>query len=297
LQIGQLIQQIVGGLIAGSVYSLAAIGFTMIYGILEFMNFAHGEVYMVGAYIGLFLFIYLFQPLGLGYFPTLVGVLISCALVGIIIERLVFRNLRTAPQLTPLIAAMGLSVFLVNGILLVFTPTPRVFKTPYLDKIISIGSVSFSVQRIIILAAAVILIAAVYVFIHKTLWGKAFRATAQDREAAGLMSINVNKIIVMTFAIGSALAGVAGTLVAPVLIVDPFMGHTITLKSFVIVILGGFGNVPGTIVAAFILGMAESLSTLFLPVKFVDSIAYIVLFIMLMFRPTGLFKEHIEENV
>jgi len=297
LQFNYLIQQIVGGLIGGSVYSLAAIGFTMIYGILEFMNFAHGEVYMIGAYIGLFLFSYLFQEQGWAYFPTLILVLICCSLVGVIIERVCFRRLRKAPQLTSLIAAMGLSVFLVNGVLLVFTPTPRVFKTPYLDKIVNIGTVSFSTQRIIILVGGIILIGAVYFFIHKTLWGKAFRATAQDREAAGLMAIDVNKIIVMTFAVGSALAGIAGSLVAPVLIVDPFMGNTITLKSFVVVILGGFGNVQGTILAAFIMGMAESLSTMFLPVRYVDSIAFIVLFIMLLFRPTGLFKEHVEENV
>ena len=297
MQFNYLVQQIVGGLIGGSVYSLAAIGFTMIYGILEFMNFAHGEVYMIGAYIGLFLFSYLFQEQGWAYFPTLILVLICCSLVGVIIERVCFRRLRKAPQLTSLIAAMGLSVFLVNGVLLVFTPTPRVFKTPYLDKIVNIGTISFSAPRIIILVGGIILIGAVYFFIHKTLWGKAFRATAQDREAAGLMAIDVNKIIVMTFAVGSALAGIAGSLVAPVLIVDPFMGNTITLKSFVVVILGGFGNVQGTILAAFIMGMAESLSTMFLPVRYVDSIAFIVLFIMLLFRPTGLFKEHVEENV
>ncbi len=297
MQLSQIIHQLFAGLIGGSVYSLAAIGFTMIYGILEFMNFAHGEIYMVGAYIGLFFFAHLFHHQGIAYFPTLVAVLATCSLVGIIIERIVFRKLRSAPQLASLIASMGLSVFMVHGALLLFTPTPRVFRTPYLDKVMSIGFVSFSAQRLIIFGSGILLIAAVYVFIHKTLWGKAFRATAQDKEAASLMSIDVNKIVVMTFAIGSALAGFAGTLVAPVLIVDPFMGNAITLKSFVVVILGGFGNVPGTIVASFILGMAESLSALFLPVKYVDSISFIVLFIMLLFRPTGIFKEHIEENV
>jgi branched-chain amino acid transport system permease protein len=217
--------------------------------------------------------------------------------MGLLMERVVFRSLKRAPQLISLIAAMGLSVFLIHAAILTFTPTPRVFSSPFIGKVVELGTTSLSQQRVVILIVGGFFIAGVYFFIHKTLWGVAFRAAAQDQVVLGLMGINISMVTIGTFMVASALAGVAGALVGPILLVDPFMGNPIILRSFVVVILGGFGNVMGTIFAAFLLGMTESISAMLLPVKYVDSVAFIVLFVVLLFRPTGIFREQIDENV
>jgi len=288
-----LLTLLVSGLVTGSVYTVTALGLTMVYGILNVMNFAHGEVFMVGAYCGYFLF----AVLGMSYPVAILGAIAGAAATGVLMEAVVFRPLRNAPQLSPLIASLGVSIFLQNMALLLWSPTPRMFNTPFVDEVVRIFVISMSMQRVIVFIVCALLIAALYFVVQKTALGKSMRAVALDPEAAALMGIDNRRVIVATFAIGSGLAGVAGALVGPILIINPFMGIPIILKAFAIVIMGGFGSIQGTVVAGFILGLAESFGILIIPSAYIDTIAFVLLIGTLLVRPTGLFAERLEENV
>lgn len=284
---------VLSGLVIGSVYTITALGLTMIYGILNLMNFAHGEVYMVGAYVGFFLS----TVFGFSYPVAVLGGMLGAVACGLLIELICFRPLRNAPQLAPLIASLGISIFLQNLAMAAWTPNPRMFETPYVNQIVSLGITSLSQQRVILFAVTVILIIGLWALVQRTALGKAMRAIAIDPEAAALMGINANHVVIATFAIGSALAGIAGVLAGPILILSPFMGIPIILKAFAVVIMGGFGNIQGTVLAGFVLGIVEGLGSLWFPTAWIDSIAFVMLIGTLLWRPRGLFAEKVEENV
>lgn len=288
-----ILQQILNGIMLGGTYALLALGYTLIFGILRLLHIAHGEVFMVGAYAGYFLS----SAYGVSYPVAILGAMAGAVVTGILIELVGFRPLRNAPQLAPLIASLGLSIFIQNLALLVWSPTPRMFHTPYLDRVVHLGVISMSAQRVVVFVVSVVLIAALYLVVQRTALGKAMRATALDAEAASLMGINVRSVVVATFALGSALAGVAGALVGPILILSPFMGIPVILKAFAVVIMGGFGNIQGTIAAGFMLGIVEGLGAMVLPSIYIDIIAFVMLIGTLLVRPTGLFAEPLEENV
>jgi branched-chain amino acid transport system permease protein len=288
-----LLTLLMSGLVTGSVYTVTALGLTMVYGILNLMNFAHGEVFMVGAYVGYFLF----TVFGVSYPIAILGAIVGAAATGLLIEAIAFRPLRNAPQLSPLIASLGVSIFLQNLALLIWSPTPRMFNTPYVDQVVHMVIISMSMQRVIVFVVCVILIVVLCFVVQSTAIGKAMRAVALDPEAAALVGIDSRKVIVATFAIGSGLAGVAGALVGPILILSPFMGIPIILKAFAVVIMGGFGSIQGTVLAGFILGITESFGVLIIPTAFIDTIAFVLLIATLLVRPTGLFAERLEENV
>ena len=287
------LQQTFNGLVIGSVYILAALGLTLIYGILVQINFAQGEILMISAFLGYFAA----DIFRLDYFLSIVLATVGGAVLGVALERVAFRPLRQASALAPLVATIGISVALQNLAKAWWTADPRQFTTPYLDQIVRVGGVSFSVQRLIVLTVSALTIAGLYYMIQRTYMGKALRATSQDAEVAGLMGIDVNQVILFTFAVGGALAGTAGALLGPLLVVQPFMGGPIMLKAFAIVILGGFGNVQGTILAGFILGLIESYISGYFIGSWVDIVAFALLVLMLAIRPTGLIAERVEENV
>lgn len=289
----QILAQLLNGLVIGSVYALIALGLTLIYGILEIINLAHGEVYMVGAYASYFLY----SKYGVSYPVAVLAAMGVCGGLGILLERFAFRPLRGAPKVNSLISALGVSIFFSNLGLLIFSAYPRSFTTDLSKTILTIGAISFSAQRVVIFTASIFLILAFYFFIKRTYTGKAMRALAQDMDATSLMGININRVVVITFIIGSALAAASGALFGPLIILEPYMGYIATLKAFAVVILGGFGNVQGTIFAGFVVGMAESFGAGFISQSYMDSIVFAILISILAIRPTGLFKEHLEENV
>ena len=287
------LQQTFNGLVIGSVYILAALGLTLIYGILVQINFAQGEILMISAFAGYFAA----TLLKLDYFLCILLASLLGALLGIVLERVAFRPLRHTSALAPLVATIGISLAFQNLARAWWTADPRQFTTVYLDQIIRLGGISFSVQRLIVLVLSGLTIAALYYGIQRTYVGKALRATSQDAEVAGLMGIDINQVVMITFAVGGALAGAAGALLGPLLVVQPFMGGAIMLKAFAIVILGGFGNVQGTILAGFILGLIESYITGYLIGSWVDIAVFAILILMLAIKPTGLVAERLEENV
>jgi branched-chain amino acid transport system permease protein len=287
------LQQTFNGLVIGSVYILAALGLTLIYGILVQINFAQGEILMISAFAGYFAA----TLLKLDYFLCIILAALLGALLGVVLERVAFRPLRHASALAPLVATIGISLAIQNLARAWWTADPRQFATIYLDQIIRLGGISFSVQRLIVLVLSGLTIAALYYGIQRTYVGKALRATSQDAEVAGLMGIDINQVVLITFAIGGGLAGAAGALLGPLLVVQPFMGGAIMLKAFAIVILGGFGNVQGTILAGFILGLIESYITGYLIGSWVDIAVFAILILMLAIKPTGLIAERVEENV
>jgi len=289
----ELIQQVVNGLVLGSTYALIALGLTLIYGILGIVNWAHGEFYMLGAFAGL----YLVTLLKLPFFAGLVGAMAIMAVFGLVVERLVFRPLRNAPEMNVIIGTVGISIFLMNGAIAVFSPNPVRFPTEYANDYLSFFGISITVQRLLVFVITLALIAGFSYFIKRTTIGKAMRACEQNPDAARLMGISINKISLITCAIGSALAAAAGVLVGPIFLVSPGMGLAAIAKVFAVVILGGMGNVEGAIGAAFILGLAESLTAGFLSSYYKDVVTFLILILVLIFKPQGLFGRNQIEKV
>jgi branched-chain amino acid transport system permease protein len=289
----QIISQLMNGLVMGSVYALVALGLTLIYGILEIINLAHGELYMIGCYLSFFLYTKYHLP----YAVCVLLSMIICAILGYVMEKLAFRPLRMAPKVNSLISALGLSIFLSNSGLILWSATPRSYSTDLSQKVLSFGNIAFSSQRVLIFGIALLLIGFFILFIKRTYAGKAMRAVAQDMEAASLMGIDINGVSAMTFSLGSALAAASGALVGPLVTLEPYMGLDIGVKAFGVVIMGGFGNIQGTIVAGFIIGIAESLGAALISPALMSSVVFSIIIIVLIFRPTGIFKEHVEENV
>lgn len=289
----ELIQQIVNGLVLGSTYTLIALGLTMIYGILGIVNWAHGELYMLGAFVGL----YLVATLKLPFLAGLVGAMFIMAAFGVILERLVFRPLRRAPEMNMIIGTLGISIFLMNASIVLFSPNPVRFPTEYSNEYLSFLGISITVQRLLVFVVAIALIIGLNYLIKYTTIGKAMRACEQNPDAAQLMGISINRISLITCAIGSALAASAGTLVGPIFLVSPTMGLAAITKVFAVVILGGMGNVKGAIWASFILGLAESLTAGFLSSYYKDIVTFLILITVLVIKPQGIFGNNTVEKV
>ena len=279
------IEQLINGLRTGSIYALIAIGYTMVYGIVKMINFAHGDIIMVGAYALYFSI----SVLGLPVPVALVITVIVCAVLGVVIEKVAYKPLRSAPPLAVLITAIGMSFFLQSASLLIFGSTPIPFQSVIPNVNISVGPVvisSITVVTLIVTAIAMILLT---LFVNKTKMGSAMRAVSEDKGAAELMGINVNSTISLTFAIGSALAAVAGVLyICQYQAMKPTLGALPGIKAFVAAVLGGIGSIPGAMLGGILLGLIESVSKAYISTELADAIVFGVLIVVLLFRPSGL---------
>jgi branched-chain amino acid transport system permease protein len=278
-------QQVLNGLVTGSVYSLVALGLTLIYGTMQVPNFAHGQLFMLGAYIA-----YASTRAGLHYWAALLVAVAAVAVLGVVLERLVFRPLRDAPHLNSMIAALGTMLFLEAVAQNIWGEEFRHMESPY-GGVVSVFGLLVTSHRLILLAAAAALMAALLVFLTRTVAGAAIRATAQNPDGALLVGIDTSRIAMVTFGISAALAAFAGVLIAPISLVYPSMGAMITLKAFVIVVLGGMGSVPGALVGGYLLALAESLGGTYVSATYQDLVAFVLLALVFTFKPTGLFKE------
>jgi branched-chain amino acid transport system permease protein len=292
------VQQLVNGVTLGSVYALIALGYSMVYGILKLLNFAHGEVYMMGAFTGYFVLIGLGGPAAPVVPVALVIVLMFLAgmlgsgLLGIMIERFAYRPLRTAPRIAPLISAIGVSFFLQATALLLFTAQFRTYRTPQLIPFsvgIEVGPLRISLVRIIVITSAISLMIALTLLVNRTRLGKAMRATAYDREGAAMMGVDVDRVIVATFFIGSVLAGAAGVMFGLVFgRVFHFMGFVAGLKGFTAAVVGGIGNIPGAMLGGLLIGLAEAFSAAYISSTFQNLIVFGILITVMLIRPSGL---------
>ncbi|HTX54025.1 MAG TPA: branched-chain amino acid ABC transporter permease [Candidatus Baltobacteraceae bacterium] len=279
------LQQLVNGLVLGGAYALIAVGMTMIFGIMNISNFAHGTIYMLGAYAVYFLSTVFKQP----FFLAVALAMFVVGLVGIAIERIVFRPVYGGPVLNDLLIALGLSFVLENGALLLWGSQTKSVRAPFTDTVIRFAGVSVTLQRLVVLFASVILIGALYIFLNRTRYGKAIVATAQNPKGAALVGIDLDRVYMGTFAISSALAAAAGALLAPLFYVFPTMGNMPLLKAFVVVVLGGMGNVQGAVVGGFLVGVAESLGGAYISSDYKNVFSFIILISVLLVRPQGLF--------
>ncbi len=281
-------QQIVNGLIVGSVYSLIAVGLTMIFGVMRISNFAHGDFSMVGAYIAVFILAWL--PGWMGWVGSLLAAAAGVGLLGILLERGVFRPLITRwTDLDQIMVSIGLFFVLQNLSQLLFGATPRMLPGPFGGAAVDFGLFSTSAMRLFTIALSTAIIIALQVYLSRARMGVAIQATAQNRNAAQLMGININLIYAVTFALGSGLAGLGGVLYGTLFAVYPTMGTLPTLKAFAVTILGGMGNVRGAIFSGFILGVAEALGGTYISMEYKDAIGFIIIILVLLIIPHGLF--------
>ena len=298
----EFLQQLVNGITWGSIYALIALGYTMVYGILRLINFAHGDVYMVGAFVAFYAARLLgaHGPVGpFGAVSILLIAMAACALLGVVIERGAYKPLRSSPRLTALITAIGVSLLLENLGLIVFGADPKFFPQLVARKQMELGpGVIVGSHQLVVLGVAVLLMLLLQIVVFKTKIGKAMRAVSFHREAASLMGISTDNVITFTFAVGSALAAAAGVLVAlsnPK--IDPLMGIMPGIKAFVAAVLGGIGNIPGAVVGGLIMGIAEVMVVGYVSSTFRDAIAFALLIIILLVKPTGLFGTGVTEKV
>ena len=280
-----IMEQLMNGLRTGSIYALIALGYTMVYGIATMINFAHGDIIMVGAYT-------LYIGIALLHLPVIAAMLLTavvCSVLGVLIEKIAYKPLRNAPPLAVLITAIGMSYFLQSVALLIFSSTPIPFKSVINLDSVQVGSVNISGITIVTLVVTTVIMVALTLFINKTKAGSAMRAVSEDRGAAELMGINVNGTISMTFAIGSALAAVAGILyICQYQSLRPTLGALPGIKAFVAAVLGGIGSVPGAMLGGIVLGLIESLSKAYISTELADAIVFGVLVVVLLVKPSGL---------
>jgi branched-chain amino acid transport system permease protein len=299
----QFLQLLTHGLHLGSIYALIALGYTMVYGVLRLINFAHGDIYMVGAFIGILVSTSLGASMHPGLGTAVVVLLVSmagCAVLGLLIERLAYRPLRRAPRLTALITAIGVSLFLENAVQLRYGADPKFFPQLVPSRtLIDSPWITVRSDELIITVVALVLMALLWYIVTRTKMGRAMRAVSFDREAASLMGINSDTVIAFTFALGSALAGAAGMLY-PALShtkVDPLMGIMPGLKAFVAAVLGGIGSIPGAVAGGLLMGLAEYAVVGFQGSTYRDAVAFMILILVLLVRPAGLFGRAVPEKV
>ncbi len=290
----QFFQQLINGISLGSIYALIALGYTMIYGIIRLINFAHGDIYMLGAYFGFFAT----TNLGLSFIPAIIFAMICAGLVGIIIERIAYKPMRNAPRIAILITAIGVSFLLEYGMMLIVSPQPRTFPAVFEPTVYHFGPLVANSQQLVILVSAVILMAVLTYIVNQTKAGKAMRAVSFDADAARLMGINIDRVISMTFALGSALAAAGGVLVGVYYnSIDPLMGMMPGLKAFVAAVLGGIGIIPGAMIGGIILGVVEAMVSGFISSTFRDAAAFGILILILLYKPAGLLGKNVREKV
>ena len=288
-------QQLVNGIVVGSVYALIALGYTLVYGILQLINFAHGEIYMMGAYVGIAVLGVLAamgltqQSLALSLLLVFLIPMIYCAAYGVTLERLAYRPLRRAPRLSPLISAIGMSIFLQNYVQVAQGARDKAFPNLLALGSFEVMGAHVSGLQVFILAAALAMMAGLQLFIHRTRLGRAMRATAQDRTMAALVGVDVNRVIAATFAIGSALAAVAGVMVGMYYgLVNHHIGFVAGIKAFTAAVLGGIGNVTGALLGGFLLALLENFWAGYVSAVYKDVFAFAVLIVVLIFRPEGI---------
>jgi len=284
----EFMQQMVNGFSLGSMYALIAIGYTMVYGVLRLINFAHGDIMMVGAFLGYFGMAVLELP----FVAAIILAVVGSALLGMLTDKVAYRPLRSAPKISLLITAIGISFFLENIFNVFFGGTPRPFPVPeYLEQIINVGGLIFSVASLMVPIVTLVLLACILWVLYKTKYGMAIRALAFDVNTVNLMGIDANKIIMLVFGMGSALAAVGGIFWAvnyPS--VEPMMGVLIGLKAFAAAVVGGIGSVGGAVIGGFIIGFTEVVVVAFLPEYggYKDAFAFVLLILVLLFKPSGI---------
>jgi branched-chain amino acid transport system permease protein len=298
--VDQFIQLTVDALTLGSVYALIALGYTLVYGVLKLLNFAHGDVFMVGSFIGFGMLQLLggtsnpVVPLWLLLVLITAAAMGGCAVLGVAIERFAYRPLRDAPRIAPLISALGVSFFLANSMQLLFGADPRNYDTFALDnaslytKGFDVGNVHVALLRVITVVSALVLMAVLWYLVNRTRTGKAMRATSFDREAAAMMGIDIDRVIVFTFVLGSALAGAAGVLQSLRVPTTVAIGFVAGLKGFTAAVIGGIGSIPGAMAGGLLLGCAESYAQGYISTKWSDLIVFSLLIAFMIFRPQGL---------
>lgn len=305
IPLDQLVQHLINGLTLGAIYALIALGYTMVYGILKFINFAHGEILMMGTYAGLYCFGALVGGGGTGWTQTalfgvaiIAGMTVSAAL-GVAVERIAYKPLRKAPRLAPLLSAIGVSIILMNLAALFFGTEPKRFEYPFDNTAFDFAGIAITPHQLMVLGVSLTLMIALKLFIDKSRLGKAMRATSENQDVAALMGINVNLIISLTFAIGSALAAVAGILTALEYKVYPTMGTMAGLKAFIAAVVGGIGNITGAMIGGVILGVLETFGVVVfgIPQGLKDTIAFSLLIIILLAKPAGLLGKNTREKV
>ncbi|MCQ9329248.1 branched-chain amino acid ABC transporter permease [Pelistega suis] len=279
-------QQLLNGLTLGSVYSLVALGLTLVYGILHVPNFAHGAFYMMGGFVAY----YLMSAMGFGYWSAMVGAAIAVALLSMLAELLVFKPLSKAPPLHDMIAAIGIMLFLESLAQLLWGADFQRIPTPY-QQMIDLFGITVSLQRLLIIAGAFVLLIALHLFLHHTLLGASIIAMAQSKEGAKLVGIDPVRVTYLVFAVAGVLAAVAAVLYAPINLVYPAMGQIVITKAFVIIVMGGMGSFAGAVIGGLIIGFAESFGGYYISPDYKDIIAFLVLVLVLSVRPEGLFSK------
>jgi branched-chain amino acid transport system permease protein len=295
------LQQVINGLSLGAIYALIALGYTMVYGVLRLINFAHGDVYMLGAFAGY----YLANLLNLDANPSVlwavcvtIGAMAICAGVGVVIERLAYRPVRHHSRLTSLITAIGVSLLLEYGGQVVFGATPRFFPQMIRSETYAIGGVQITNQSLLIIVMAIVVMFGLQFIVHRTRMGKAMRATSYNLSVAKLMGINTDVVIAFTFALGSALAAAGGVMVALAIPrIDPLMGLMTGLKAFVAAVLGGIGNIPGAMLGGLLIGLMETALSATAYSTYRDAVAFGVLILILLVRPAGILGTAVTEKV
>ncbi|AGY82046.1 MULTISPECIES: branched-chain amino acid ABC transporter permease [Carnobacterium] len=288
------LQQLINGLSLGSIYALIALGYTMVYGIIKLINFAHGDIYMVGAFVGYTAI----NSLHLSFFPALILSMVFCAVLGVAIERIAYKPLRNATRVAALITAIGMSYLLQNGMIYLVGSETRAFPQVIKNKIYEFMGLQVSQTQILIFATTIILMLALQLIVQKTKMGKAMRAVSTDADAARLMGINVDNVISFTFALGSSLAGAAGVLVGLYYnSIEPMMGYAPGLKAFIAAVLGGIGIIPGAMFGGFTIGIIETLVSGYGGSLIKDAVVYLILIVILIFKPSGLLGKNVKEKV
>ena len=280
------------GLVLGMFYALSALGLTLVFGLMRVVNFAHGELYVVGGLIGWTLT----AVLGVNFFLALALVIIALAILGYVIDRLLIHWVRGQGEEPTILLTIGLSIFIGNTALLVVGTTPRTVASPFMSKPLFLGPVVLTQSRLMLVAICIGLIVSARLLIQKTRLGRAMRATFQDPMAAQLAGVRTGHIYGFTLALGSALAGAAGTLLGSIYVIEPTIGGVISLKAFVVVILGGMGSFAGAIAGGLILGLVEALWGGYVATGYVDAIGFALVIVMLLVRPYGLFGKRIERT-
>lgn len=290
----QLLQQLINGISLGSIYALIALGYTMLYGIINLINFAHGDIYMIGAYVGFACTTFL----GMGFMTALIVSMISTVVLGVIIEKVAYKPIRKSTRIAALITAISVSLFLEYGMMYFVKAETRTFPEVLSSKNIILGNFIVSNKDIYIVIITVVLMLVLQYIIHKTKTGVAMRAVAMDSEAAQLMGISVDKTISITFAIGSCLAGAAGVLVGIYYnSIDPLMGMMPGIKAFIVAVIGGIGIIPGAMFGGYFLGITETMVSAYGYSLYKDAVAFAILILMLLIKPKGLFGKNIKEKV
>lgn len=291
----QLLQQLLNGISLGSIYALIALGYTMVYGIINLINFAHGDIYMIGAYIGFALTTYFH----IGFIPALIISMLLCALLGMAIEKIAYKPIRNSTRIAALITAISVSLFLEYGTMYFVKADTRTFPAVLPDNSISLfGNLIINIRDVYIIIITILLMAVLQYVIHRTKVGKAMRAVSLDREAAQLMGVNVDRTISYTFAIGSSLAGAAGVLVGVYYnSINPLMGIMPGLKAFIAAVIGGIGVIPGAMFGGYFLGITETMVSAYGNSLYKDAVAFAILILILLIKPNGILGRNNKEKV